>query len=417
MCCDPAVLGPYPAGGRSADMPAFAYVALLPTGVRVREEAVADSEDALRADLARRGLLVQSVREKRSRMGFRTGRVSPEEFALFNQEFMALIRAGLTVPDALALAAKRPDSPALGQMLARVLHDVQNGALLSEACARHPEAFERLYVAALRTGEKTGDLFLVLGRYHDYLKHRVALRKKLSQALAYPLFLLVALGVILAVLFVFVMPRFVAMYADLGTQLPLATRVLMALVERAYIAVPLVIAAGAAGVWGWRRWTATVDGRRRVDQIKEGLPFLGELQRVVSAAQLARSLSTLLAGGTPLVDALRTAAGSLSNQLHLDRLEAATQRVIGGESLNRAVRATRLMPETAARMVEVGEASGGLDTMLAEVAQFYEDILDARLARSMALIEPLLMLLMGLIIGGIIIVMYLPIFRMAEVIK
>lgn len=398
-------------------MPAFTYVALLPTGVRVREEAVADSEDALRADLGKRGLLVQSVREKRGRMGLRAGRVSPEEFALFNQEFMALIRAGLTVPDALALAAKRPDSPALGQMLARVLHDVQNGTLLSEACARHPEAFERLYVAALRTGEKTGDLFLVLGRYHEYLKHRVALRKKLAQALAYPLFLLVALGVILAVLFVFVMPRFVAMYADLGTQLPLATRVLMALVERAYFVVPLVIAASAAGVWGWRRWTATVDGRRRVDQIKEGLPFLGELQRIVSAAQLARSLSTLLAGGTPLVDALRTAAGSLSNQLHLDRLEAATQRVIGGESLNRAVRATNLMPETAARMVEVGEASGGLDTMLAEVAQFYEDILDARLARSMALIEPLLMLLMGLIIGGIIIVMYLPIFRMAEVIK
>ncbi len=398
-------------------MPTFAYVALLPTGVRVREEAVADSEDALRADLAGRGLLVQSVRAGRTRIGLRAGRVSPEEFALFNQEFMALIRAGLTVPDALALAAKRPDSPALGQMLARVLHDVQNGALLSEACARHPEAFERLYVAALCTGEKTGDLFLVLGRYHDYLKHRVALRKKLTQALAYPLFLLAALGVILAVLFVFVMPRFVAMYADLGTELPLATRVLMALVERAYVVVPLVIAAVAVCVWGWRRWTSTIDGRRQVDQMKEKLPYLGELQRIVSAAQLARSLSTLLAGGTPLVDALRTAAGSLGNQVHLDRLEAATQRVVGGESLNRAVRATRLLPETAARMVEVGEASGSLDTMLAEVAQFYEDILDARLARSMALIEPLLMLLMGLIIGGIIIVMYLPIFRMAEVIK
>lgn len=397
-------------------MPAFAYVALLPTGVCIREEAVADSEAALRADLAVRGLLVQSVREKRGRMGLRSGRVSPEEFALFNQEFMALIGAGLTVPDALALAAKRPDSPALGGILARVLHDVQNGAPLSDACARHPEAFERLYVAALRTGEKTGQLSPVLGRYHDYLKHRVAMRKKLAQALAYPLFLLGALAVILAVLFAFVMPRFVAMYADLGTELPLATRVLMALVERAYVAVPLAIAVGAASVWGWRRWTSTADGRRQVDRARESLPWLGELQRIVSAAQLARSLSTLLGGGTPLVDALRTAAGSLTSQVHLDRLEAATERVIGGESLNRAVRATKLMPETAARMVEVGEASGGLDTMLAEVAQFYEDILDARLARAMALIEPLLMLLMGLVIGGIIIVMYLPIFRMAEVI-
>ena len=180
--------------------------------------------------------------------------------------------------------------------------------------------------------------------------------------------------------------------------------------------MPLAIAVGAASVWGWRRWTSTADGRRQVDRARESLPWLGELQRIVSAAQLARSLSTLLGGGTPLVDALRTAAGSLTSQVHLDRLEAATERVIGGESLNRAVRATKLMPETAARMVEVGEASGGLDTMLAEVAQFYEDILDARLARAMALIEPLLMLLMGLVIGGIIIVMYLPIFRMAEVI-
>lgn len=398
-------------------MPSFVYVALLPSGVRIREESVADSEDVLRNDLAQRGLLVQTVREKRSRMGFHAGRVTPEDFALFNQEFMALIRAGLTVPDALALAAKRPDSPGLGRMLVRVLHDVQNGVPLSEACARHPEAFERLYVAALRTGEKTGDLFQVLARYHDYLKHRVALRKKLTQALAYPAFLMVALVIILAVLFVFVMPRFVAMYVDLDTELPFPTRMLMAVVERAYIVGPLAVAMAVCAVWGWRRWTATVEGRRQVDRIREGLPYLGELQRMVSAAQLARSLSTLLAGGTPLVEALRAAAGSLANRIHLDRLEATTRKVIGGESLAHAVRATRLLPETAARMVEVGEASGGLDTMLAEVAQYYEDILDARLARATALIEPLLMLLMGLIIGGIIIVMYLPIFRMAEVIR
>ena len=398
-------------------MPAFIYDALMPTGVRVREEAVADSERALRADLARRGLLVQSVREKRTRIGLRVGRISPEEFALFNQEFMALVRAGLTVPDALALAAKRPDSPRLGGVLARVLDDVRNGVPLSEACARHPEAFERLFIAALRTGEKAGDLFQMLSRYQDYLKHRVALRKKLAQALTYPAFLLVALIIILTVLFIFVMPRFVAMYADLGSELPFATRVLMMLIERLYLVIPLTIAVGFAGVWAWRRWTATAAGRRRVDRIKEGLPYLGDMQRTVSAAQLARALSTLLAGGTPLVEALRTAAGSLTSQLHRDKLEAATNRVIGGESLAGAVRTTQLMPETAARMVEVGEASGSLDVMLAEVAQFYEEVLDSRLARSMALIEPVLMLLMGLIIGGIIIVMYLPIFRMAEVIR
>jgi type IV pilus assembly protein PilC len=355
----------------------------VPTGSARPEEAVADSEDALRADLAKRGLLVQSVREKRSRMGLRAARVSPEEFALFNQEFMALIRAGLTVPDALALAAKRPDSPALGQMLARVLHDVQNGALLSEACARHPEAFERLYVAALRTGEKTGDLFLVLGRYHEYLSTASRCARSWRRRLPIPCSCWSRWGDPRgAVRF-----RDAALRRDVRRPRHAACRSPRG-ADGAGRARPFRGAArhrrgggrGVAGALDFDRGRAP-----QVDQIKEGSAVSGELQRIVSgAAQLARSLSTLLAGGTPLVDALRTAGGSLSNQLHLDRLEAATQRVIGGESLNRAVRATRLMPETAARMVEVGEASGGLDTMLAEVAQFYEDILDARLARSMA---------------------------------
>jgi len=169
--------------------------------------------------------------------------------------------------------------------------------------------------------------------------------------------------------------------------------------------------------WGWRRWLSTERGRRRLDRLRERLPYVGELARIVTAAQLARSLSTLLAGGTPLVEALRTAASALTNQLYLDRLELATKQVTEGLSLAQAVRATALMPPMAARMIEVGEASGGLDAMLAEVAKFYEEALDNRLARVMALVEPLLMLLMGLLIGGIIIVMYLPVFHMADIIK
>src|SRR6266702_866873 len=148
--------------------------------------------------------------------------------------------------------------------------------------------------------------------------------------------------------------------------------------------------------------------------MRERLPYVGELARIVAAAQLARSLSTLLAGGTPLVEALHTAASSLTNQLYLDRLGLATKKVTEGSSLAQAVRATALMPSMAARMIEVGEATGGLDAMLAEVARFYEEVLDGRLARVMALIEPLLMLLL---IGGIIIVMYLPVFHMADIIK
>jgi type IV pilus assembly protein PilC len=398
-------------------VPAFIYTALSPNGARVQEEAVADSEGTLRNELVARGLLVQQIKPKRSGFRLREKRVKPEEFALFNQEFMALVRAGLTIPDGLALAANRPDSPALGKTLGRIYEEVRNGMPLSDACARYPETFDRLYVATIRTGEKTGDVVKVLARYQDYLRHRIALRKKLSQALAYPAFLLIALALILVVLFTFVMPRFVAMYADLGAALPWPTRVLLGIVDNFYIIGPVLIGFVVLAVTGWRRLTANEAGRRRIDKAKERLPYIGDLQRIVSAAQLSRSLSTLLAGGTPLVEALRTASSSLSNQVYLDRLTSVIEQVTGGISLAKAVRSTALMPEMAARMIEVGEASGGLETMLAEVAQFYEEVLDNRLARVMALIEPLLMLLMGVLIGGIIIVMYLPVFHMADIVK
>lgn len=399
-------------------MPLYVYTALTDRGVLAAGEQAATSVESLRAELAARGLLVQNIRPKRGGIRFfRRQRISPEDFQLFNQEFMALARAGLTIPDALALASNRPDNPLLGRILQRVLEDVRGGASFSEACARHPDAFEALYISALRTGEKTGNLAEVLARYQDYLRHKVALRKKISQALAYPAFLLIALAVILAILFTFVMPRFVSMYADFGAELPLPTRLLVGLVERFYIAGPVLFGLGAAGWYGWRRWVATDRGRLWVDNLRERIPYISDVARLVAAAQLARSLSTLLAGGTPLVEALRTTRESLTNRAYMLRLEQATRQVIEGSSLANAVRASRLMPDTAVRMIEVGEASGGLDGMLGEVALFYEEILGTRLARLMALIEPLIMLLMGVFIGGIIIVMYLPIFHMADIIK
>jgi type IV pilus assembly protein PilC len=398
-------------------MPLYAYVALAENGTALAGESVAASEQALRVELSGRGLLVQQVRAKKGLWPLRPRRIRPEDFALFNQEFMALLRAGLTVPDALALAAERPDSPAFAAMLARVNDDVRNGLALSAACGCHPEAFDRLYLAAVRTGEKTGDLAAVLARYQEYLRHRVALRKKLSQALAYPAVLLAALVVILGLLFLFVMPRFVSMYADLGAALPYPTRVLLGIVDHLYIAAPALIALAALAVWFARRSLARDTARRRLHRLLERLPYWGPLTRIVVAAQLARSLATLLGAGTPLVEAMRTAGAALDNRLYLDRLERATERVTEGGSLAQAVRDAALLPAMAARMIEVGEASGGLDAMLGEVAQFYEQALEHRLARVMALVEPLLMLLMGVLVGAIIIVMYLPVFHMADIIK
>lgn len=399
-------------------MPIYTYIALNPQGQRIENEAAATSAEELRQNLSQQGLLVQQLREKRDLLAFRRRRsVSPEAFLLFNQELLALIRAGLTIPEALKLSANRPESPSLTQTLTRVADEVRQGASLSEACGRHPEVFEGPYLAALRTGEKTGEMARVLEKYQGYLRQRVALQRKVSQALAYPAFLLVTLAVILLVLFVFVLPRFVSLYADFGAQLPLPTRILIGIVDLLPYLLPLLIA-GVIGFWSaWRRWKKLPSVQRRLEAIKEGLPLFGSIYREAASAQIARALSSLMAGGTPLVEAMRITAQSLTSPAHAERLLQATREVTEGKGLAAALRGKALLPETAIRLVEVGEASGGLDRMLDEAAQFHEESLSHRLTRMMALIEPILMLLMGVLVGGIIIVMYLPIFYIVDVIK
>jgi type IV pilus assembly protein PilC len=399
-------------------MPVYRYTAMTENGSRVRGEGVAMSPQQLQAELTGQGLLVQSVRPQRFLpFSGRGRRVRPDEFLLFNQEMIALLRAGLTVPEALRLAADRPDQPVLASALHRVEDDVRQGVPFSEACARHPALFEGLYLAALRTGEKTGNFATILAKYQEALRHRVALHKKVSQALAYPLFLLITLGVILAVLFVFVLPRFVAIYADFGAQLPFPTRVLMTIVDHLPVFAGVAAALGVAGVAGWRRLMAREATRLRVDDMKTRLPVVGPVYRLAGIAQIARTLSALLAGGVPLVEAMRMTKDSLANCAHAAALGAAARQVTEGASLTQALRASALMPGNALKMIEVGEASGTLDQMLAEVAGFYEDHLSHVLARMMSLIEPVMMLLMGILVGGTIIVMYLPVFHIADVIK
>lgn len=399
-------------------MPQYEYTALSQNGALIVGESAAASPESLKTELENLGLRAQQIRLKRSwSMIWQRSVVRPEQFLLFVQEFLSLMRAGLPLPEVLALAADRPGERALGQVLSRVLKEVRAGMLLSQACAGHPDVFDALFLAALRTGEKTGELPAVLARYLEFLRRQVLLRKKISQALAYPAFLLIALSVILGVIFAFVMPRFVSMYANFDAKLPVPTQWLLAVVEH-FPAIALAGAAlGALGTYGWRSFSSNPAGRLTIDQWKLHAPLTGDATSTAAIAHLARSLATLLAGGTPLLEALHTVRESCPNRAFALQVADVANRVTQGECLANAVRAAGLMPETAVKMIQVGEASGGLDRMLAEMAQYYEDSLESRLARIMALIEPALVLLMGLLIGSIIIVMYLPIFNLAEVIR
>ncbi len=397
-------------------MPKFSYTVLSENGVMTTGDANAVSSEELKLNLEGEGLRVQSIRRKTPAL-FRRKTVDSEALLVFNQEFLALLRAGLTVSDALALALDHPERNELGQILAHVHRAVQEGKLLSEAYAAHPEVFDPLYISAIRTGERTGNLVSVLVRYQDHLRRQMLLERKIKRAMAYPIFLLVVLALILAVLFAFVMPRFVAMYASFGAALPAPTKMLLDITDNLPVLAPALLMAAAGLWWGWRQWSSTEQGQATVDKWKAGLPILGKLEQTITVGRIMRSLSTLLSGGTALVEALRTTQESVRNRAYAGHLGLAELRVTEGSSLAAALRQTKAFPATALKMVEVGESSGALEKMLAEAAQYYEEMLDDRLDTVTSLIEPLLMLVMGLIVGGIIVVMYLPIFNLANVIR
>lgn len=386
------------------------------SGAVLKGSAPAVSVAELKLQLESRGYRVQGIRTA----GFgalRRQKVNLESFQIFNQEFVALLRAGLTIPDALALCVDQPGDGNFMLVLERIHLAVQEGLLFSEACAQHPDYFDSLYVAALKAGEKTGEMVAVLARYQEYLRRQVGLQRKIKRAMAYPMFLLLVLVLILGALFGFVMPRFVAMYASFGAALPLPTQLLLGMVRH----LPLILLGSgllaAAILMLWRSWSATGHGRLKIDQWKLALPLIGKLEMTLSVARLTRSLATLLGGGTTLVDALQTTQVSMRNHLYAMHLNQVIQKVTEGNALALALQQSGLFPPTVLKMVQVGESSGSLDKMLSEVAQYYEESAEDLLDMVATLIEPLLMLLMGIIVGSVIIVMYLPIFNLANIIR
>lgn len=397
-------------------MPIYKYEALTATGKRVSGEEASTSARSLREVLGDQGLLVTRLQRKYARRLSPGSRSIPlEELKLFNQEFIALLRAGLTIPAALAITADRPTE--LGGVLQQVLADVKNGTSLSLACGNHGDALPSSYIATLDIGERSGELIETLKRYESYLEQTISLNQQVSRAMIYPLFLLFTMAVILVVLFTFVMPRFANLYADFNAPLPAPTLALMHVVDHVlWYGLGLVAVGG--GLWWLRRHlNENPAWRMRVAKGWSQLPIIGDFIQQLQVARTCRTLGILLASGVPLVKALEVAGRNTENLYYGDKLTAIAEDVKQGRSLSQAVVKTGFLPATATKLIEAGEASGNLDSMLTETAQYYEVRLDHGLGRIVSLVEPLLILLIGVFIGGIIIVMYLPIFSMSEIIQ
>jgi type IV pilus assembly protein PilC len=374
----------------------------------------AGSIDEARQKLADRGLYVYSVE---SRAGRLTGLVSRRkdrqiggsEFLILNQQFNTLIKAGLPILRALDLLADRASSPKLRPVISQIRDRVREGKSLSEAVTE-AGVFSKVYSTAILAGEKSGNLPGVLDYYIAYQRVSTGVRKKILATLVYPVLLISVAIIIVTYLVTVVIPKFALLYRDLNVDLPGPTKILIALTVdyRYYVlgAVVLLLLI-AAGVYSWSR---TEEGGTAFDRFKFRLPIVGETLLKFQVAQFSRTLSTLLTGGTPLVAGLQTASDAITSKLLRATVVQATQMVREGESLSHALAAKRVMPELALDMIEVGESSGALAPMLTSVAEFYEEEVNLRLSALVSLIEPILLVFMGLLVAFILISLYLPIF-------
>jgi type IV pilus assembly protein PilC len=376
-------------------------------------EAAASVEEA-RQKLADRGLYIYSVETRSSlvsgMLGVRKERkIGGNDFLILNQQFNTLIKAGLPILKALDLLATRATAPKLRPILVQIRDRVREGKSLSEAI-EEAGVFSKVYSTAVLAGEKSGNLSGVLDYYIAYQKVSTGVKKKIVASLVYPILLVVVATCIVSYLVTGVIPKFATLYKDLGVPLPGPTQFLIAVTVDYRNYIFAVLALFLVSIVGIVFWSRSEEGGAAFDRLLFRIPVLGDTLLKFQASQFSRTLATLLTGGTPLVAALQTASESISSRLVRGSVVSATQMVREGESLHGALAAGKVMPELAMDMIEVGESSGALAPMLNSVAEFYEEEVSLRLGAMVSLIEPLILVFMGLLVAFILISLYLPIF-------
>ena len=379
----------------------------------------AESEARLRRDLEDKGLHILAVRRKGSfgwpmpSLGKRR-RMGTREFLVFNQELATLLKAGMPVVQSLDILRRRVDNPMFKAALEDIHERVRAGDSLSEAFEAQEGLVPGVYTASLLAGEKSGGLETMIRRYVAYVKVITEVRRKTVAALIYPAILLTLAVIVVAIIIFRVVPEFSAFYEGLGRELPWLTRAIVAISDALtsyllYI-LPVAVAAGV-GLWFWMKKPGL---GRRVDRLILGLPGLGPVARKFATSQLARTLATLLGGGIPLVTALDISTRAIGNRYLARHLVTVGQQVREGEALSAAMAARGVFPGVAIRMIEVGESTGALQEMLNSVADFYDEEIETNLGRFVTVIEPALLIIMGIVIAGLLLALYMPLIQLSS---
>jgi type IV pilus assembly protein PilC len=402
----------------------FTYRVRDKAGRTVEGELEADNATLVAGKLRSMGYTPISIEKRGSQGVFTevkipglTDRVKLKDVAVFSRQFATMINSGLALLRALAILAEQTENKELARIIGEVRIDVEKGSSLSAALSRHPKAFSRLYVSMVRSGEAGGTLDSVLLRLADTIEKQVELRRKIKSAMTYPIVVFVLVIMIATAMLVFIVPTFKNMYKDLGGTLPAPTRFLIAVSDAARTMFPFIIVGLILGAWGFRRWIKSDSGRARWDTVKLRFPVFGPLVRKTALSRFSRTLAALTRSGVPILESLDIVSITSGNHVVSVAIEDVQRAVKGGDSLARPLENHEVFPPMVVQMMAVGEETGALDEMLDKIADFYDQEISATVDALTSLIEPLLIIMMGIIVGGMIIALYLPMFNIIKLIK
>jgi type IV pilus assembly protein PilC len=385
-------------------------------GNRVRGKSVASTEAAVRAELRKQGVVPVKIR-KQSNLFKGRGKVTAGDIALFSRQLATMLQAGIPLVQGFEIVGAGHDNPAMQKLILSIKQDLESGTALAEALSKHPLYFDDLYINLVEVGEHSGSLDALLDKVASYKEKTEAIKKKIKKALFYPAAVVVVAIVVTTILMIFVIPQFEDLFKGFGADLPAFTRLVINISNFIRSKGWVLVGLGIAAVWAYGAANKRSRRLREIqDRLSLKLPIVGPILVKAAIARFARTLSTMFSSGVPLVEALKSVAGATGNIIYEKGVLAMKDEVATGQRLQRAMENTNLFPNMVIQMIAVGEESGSLDSMSAKVADFYEADVDNAVDAMSSLLEPLIMAVLGVLVGGLVIAMYLPIFKMGAVV-
>ena len=404
-------------------MPTFAYSGRTRAGQTVSGERVADTMDAAMSALRREQINVTRITpaaakadkaDAKAGAKAKTGKigkkVAAKNLAVFTRQFSVMIDAGLPLVQCLDILGNQEEDKNFAAVILQTRSDVESGASLADAMRKHPKTFDPLFTNMIAAGEAGGILDTILKRLATYIEKAVKLAGQVKSAMIYPIAVIVIAGGVVGVILWKVIPTFASLFSGLGADLPLPTRIVIALSDNLVRFFPFILVGGGAAAYGFKSYYATANGRRTIDLVSLKMPVLGNIMRKIAVARFCRTLSTLISSGVPILDGLEITAKTSGNAIVEDAIMVTRKSIERGETISVPLKETKVFPPMVTQMIGVGEATGALDTMLGKIADFYEEEVDTAVAGLLTLLEPIMIAILGIVVGGIVIAMYLPIF-------